>query len=90
MFQSGFPYVNPPLAGSPNDLSLTITLQKSSAVTGPYVDTPATYDTSSSTLSTPKSSDRGSFYRAKADQKGVRLGSPVANGSSVVLGLQTP
>jgi hypothetical protein len=90
MFTSSFPYLNSPLAGSPNDLSLTISLQKSSAVTGPYIDTPATYDSSTGTLSTPKSANGPDFYRAKADRAGVRLGTPVVSGTSAVIGLQTP
>jgi hypothetical protein len=90
MFPSTFPYLNPPLAGSPNDLSLTITLQKSGAVSGPYLDTPATYNSSTSTLSTPKAASGPEFYRAKSDTPGVRLGTPSASGASVVLGLRTP
>jgi hypothetical protein len=90
MFPSVFPYLNPPLAGSPNDLSLTITLQKSSAVTGPYVDTPASYYGPSSTLSTPKSANGLTFYRAKADLAGVQLGTPAVSGTNVVIRLQTP
>jgi len=90
MFPSAFPYLNPPLAGSPNDLSLTITLQKSSAVTGPYVDTHATYNSSSSTLSTPRSANGPDFYRAKADTAGVRLGTPVVTGTNVAIRLQAP
>ncbi len=90
MFQSVFPYLAPPLAGSPNDLSLTITLQKSSAITGPYADTAASYDSSTSTLSTPKPADNASFYRVKADTAGVRLGTPAVTATNVVIGLQTP
>jgi hypothetical protein len=90
MFPSAFPYLNPPLAGSPNDLSVTITLQKSSAVTGPYVDTPAAYNSTSSTLSTSRSGNGPGFYRAKADLPGVRLGAPVVSGTNVLIGLQAP
>ena len=90
MFPAAFPYLNSPLAGSPNDLSLTITLQKSSAVAGPYVDTPATYKSSSSTLSAARSANGPDFYRAKADLAGVRLGAPVVTGTNVAIRLQTP
>jgi hypothetical protein len=89
MFPSVFPYLRPPLAGSPNDLSLTITLLKASAVTGPFVDVPAKYDKSTSTLSTPKPSEGAGFYRARADQPGVGLGAPSVVGNNVVIGLQT-
>jgi Domain of unknown function (DUF4331) len=90
MFGSTFPYLMPPLPGSPNDLSLTITLQKSSAVTGPFNDTPATYDGATSSLATSKSANGPEFYRAKADISGVRLGTPVVSGTNVIIGLQTP
>jgi hypothetical protein len=90
MFGSTFPYLMPPLPGSPNDLSLTITLQKSSAVTGPFNDTPATYDGSTSSLATSKSANGLEFYRAKADVAGVRLGTPAVSGTNVIIGLQTP
>jgi len=65
-------------------------LQTSGGVTGPYVDTPATYDNSTSTLSTSKSANGPSFYRAKADLPGVRLGTPAVSGTNVVIGLQAP
>jgi hypothetical protein len=90
MFPSTFPYLNSPLPGSPNDLSVTITLQKSSAVIGPFIDTKASYDSSSSSLTTPRANDGAAFYRAKADLPGVRLGKPAVNGANVVIGLQTP
>jgi uncharacterized protein DUF4331 len=90
MFPSAFPYLNPPLAGSPNDLSLTLTLQKGSGVTGPYADVPATYNSSTSALSTSRPSDGMGFYRAKADLAGVRLGTPSVSGTNIVIGLQTP
>jgi hypothetical protein len=90
MFQSAFPYLNPPLAGSPNDLSLTITLQKSGSVPGPYIDTPATYNSASSTLTTSTSASGPGFYRAKADLPGIRLGIPAVSGTNVVIGLQAP
>jgi hypothetical protein len=90
MFQSTFPYLNPPLAGSPNDLSLTLTLQKSDGATGTYIDIPATYDSSTSTLSTSKPAGGAAFYRAKADLPGVRLGTPSVSGTNVAIGLQTP
>jgi hypothetical protein len=89
MFQPAFPYLNAPLPGSPNDLSLTISLQKSSKITGPFMDVPIKYDNATSNLSTPKTSDEAGFYRAKADLAGVRLGAPAVNSTNVVIGLQT-
>ena len=52
MFPSAFPYINPPLAGSPNSLAVTITLQSSTNVAGPYANIGAVYNSGNSTLST--------------------------------------
>ena len=90
MFPSVFPYLNPPLAGSPNDLSLTITLLRANAVTGPFMDTAAKYDKSTSSLSTPKPTDGAGFFRVKADLAGVGLRTPTVVGTNVVIGLTTP
>ncbi|HLH56000.1 MAG TPA: DUF4331 domain-containing protein [Verrucomicrobiae bacterium] len=89
MFQSVFPYLNPPLAGSPNDLSVTVTLQKSGKVTGPYLDTQSSYDSSSSSLIT-SGSQGPNFYRVKADVAGVQLGTPSVSGTNVTIGLKAP
>lgn len=90
MFPSVFPYLNPPLAGSPNGLSLTLTLQKSGYVNGQYVDAPATYNNSSSTLTTPRDSESSSFYRIRSDLQGVRLGAPSFTSTNATLELQAP
>ena len=90
MFQQVFPYLNPPLAGSPNDLSVTITLQKSSKAQGPYVNTAAKYNSSSSTLSTAPTGASGGFYRTVGDQPGVVLGPPTVTSSNVVMRVQAP
>jgi hypothetical protein len=90
MFPEVFPYLNSPLPGSPNDLSLTITLLKAGAVTGPFIEVPARYDKSNASLLTPKSSEDAAFYRAKADRPGVGLGTPATAGPNVAIGLKTP
>jgi len=90
MFQSVFPYINPPLPGSPNDLSVTITLQNSPNVAGPYSSAKVIYNSANSTLSAPLTGGVGGFYRAAADQPGVVLGSPTVTGTNVVIGVQVP
>ena len=67
MFQQAFPYINPPLPGSPNDLSVTFTLQGSGSVNGPFVNTSAKYNGSNSTISTVPTGGNSSFYRTKSD-----------------------
>jgi len=90
MFQPVFPYINPPLAGSPNGLSVTITLQSSANVKGPYANVPSRYNSSSSTLSTSSTGSSLGFYRTSGDQSGVVLGTPALTGSNVVIGIQVP
>jgi Domain of unknown function (DUF4331) len=90
MFQQVFPYLNPPLAGSPNDLSVNITLQQSGHVNGPYADTAAKYDSGTGKLSTSPTGGGSGFYRAKADLPGVRLGAPTVTSSNVVMSVNLP
>jgi hypothetical protein len=90
MFQQVFPYVNPPLAGSPNGLSVTITLQASSGVAGPYVSVPSQYNSANSTLSTPLAGANAGFYRTVSDQSGVALGAAAVTSSNAVIGVKVP
>lgn len=90
MFPSVFPYLNSPLPGSPNEPSVTITLQGSRAVTGPYKSTAASYDAGNKQLVTPKPDSDTGFYRAKADRAGVRLNGLKLQGGEVRIGVQTP
>ena len=90
MFQPAFPYINPPLAGSPNGLSVTITLQSSPNVSGPYANIASQYDSVNSTLSAASTGSGLGFYRTAGDQSGVVLGAPAVTGSNVVLGVQVP
>lgn len=90
MFQSVFPYVNPPLAGSPNSLSVTVTVQSSPNVAGPYANTKVVYNSANSTVSAPLPGTGGGFFRAQADQAGVVLGTPAVTSSNVVIGVQVP
>jgi hypothetical protein len=90
MFPVAFPYLSAPLAGSPNGLSLTLTLQQSGYVNGQFTDVPATYDNSTSSLTTARGSTTPSFYRVRSDLQGVRLGTPAVTSTNVVLGLRAP
>ncbi len=90
MFQSVFPYINPPIAGSPNDQSVTITMQKSGSVNGLYANTAAKYDNSTGNISTSKTGGNTGFYRAVADLHGVSLGAPTVTSSNVVMKVNIP
>ena len=90
MFQSVFPYINPPLAGSPNDLSVNVTLQQSGNVNGPYANVVAKYNSTTGQLSTSPTGGSTGFYRVAADLPGVSLGAPAVTSSNVVVGVKLP
>ena len=90
MFQSAFPYLNSPLPGSPNEPSVTITLQSSAQVNGPFHSVPASFDAATRQLATPKRPEDASFYRLKADRAGTQLGQPSVGENTVQLGVKTP
>lgn len=87
MFKSTFPYLNTPLPGSPNDPSITITLQSAAAVTGPFRSVPATYDQATGKLTAPKSSAQDGFYRLKSNAK-VALDGIQAGADNVQVGVK--
>jgi hypothetical protein len=89
-FLPAFPYIKPPLAGSPNDLSVTITLQSSPNVTGPYADAKVSYNSTNSTVTTGLTGGGAGFYRVKSDTQGVTLGYPKVTGTNVTIGVQAP
>jgi hypothetical protein len=90
MFQNSFPYINPPLGGSPNGLAVTITLQSSTNVAGPFINVASHYDNTSSTLSATAPGQTAGFYRTAGNQAGVALGAPAVAGSNVVMSVQVP
>ena len=90
MFPSVYPYINQPIPGSPNDPSVTITLQASPGATGRFVPTPATYDSTSQTLTAAKVGPGTGFYRVKADRAGVSLTAPTVQANTVTIGVKTP
>lgn len=90
MFRSTFPYLNSPIPGSPNEPSVTITLQKSKSVEGPYASVQASFDSGTRQLKTAKPNGTTSFFRLKSDRSGVELGHPAVDGESVRLGVATP
>ncbi len=90
MFKPAFPYLNPPIPGSPNDLSVTITLQSSPGVRGPYANTAAKYNAATATLSAAPPTGNTAFYRTVGDTAGVKLGSPQVTGSNVLISVQVP
>ena len=90
MFQSVFPYINPPLAGSPNSLNVNITMQQSGNVNGPFVNAAAKYNSTTGKISTSTTGGQTGFYRAAADLPGVSLGTPTVTSSNVTMGVNLP
>jgi hypothetical protein len=90
MFQSVFPYINPPLPGSPNDLSVNITVQQSGNIGGPYANTASKYNSTTGQLSTSPTGGSTGFYRTSANLPGVKLGTPTVTSSNVLFGVKLP
>ncbi|HEV8542047.1 MAG TPA: DUF4331 domain-containing protein [Verrucomicrobiae bacterium] len=54
MFLPAFPYINPPLAGSPNDPTVEITVKASAQAAGPYRGLQASFNAQTHSLEVPK------------------------------------
>ncbi|MBC8097414.1 MAG: DUF4331 domain-containing protein [Akkermansiaceae bacterium] len=74
MFATNFPYIRPPLPGSPNDFSVLINLQASSDPGGPFTNVLAIYDEKAQKLITPKTDNVARFFRLQSD---TPTGNPV-------------
>jgi hypothetical protein len=90
MFQQVFPYINPPLAGSPNDQSVTITMQQGTNVNGPFLSTASQYNSTTRQLATTLAGPNAGFYRTTANLPGVSLGTPTVTSSNVLIGVKIP
>jgi len=73
MFSDTFPYINPPLPGSPNEPTITLTLQAAPQVEGPYqaVQAAVTPDPTVIEAATPAAG--AGFYKVHSDSR-VSLG----------------
>ncbi len=83
MFKQVFPYLNTPIPGSPNEPSVTITLQSASSVQGPYTSKSATFDPNTKKITGPKESGPNGFYRLKTDRP-VRFADFMVSATNVV------
>ncbi|HRI16232.1 MAG TPA: DUF4331 domain-containing protein, partial [Verrucomicrobiota bacterium] len=69
-FSNKFPYLTTPLAGSPNDLSITIQPQASPSLTAPFKAVPGTFDSATRRLTVTAPGDgSSSFLGIKSDAK---------------------
>ena len=74
MFLPRFPYINPPLPGSPNDPSVYVTLQAATNVNGPFRSVSATFDQGTQSLQTEKPAAGAGFFRTRSDSKVTAAG----------------
>ena len=87
MFSDKFPYLNPPLKGSPNDPYINVLLQASPSLQSPFINaTGVRYDGQTGSLIADKPGTNIGFFQVKADQA-VRLGVPRESGNQVQIGL---
>jgi hypothetical protein len=89
-FSSSFPYIMPPLPGSPQGDSTTITMMSSPTLKGPFTPVPVNYNSNNATLTAPVTGASTGFYKVQADRYGVVLGKPVLNGTNVTMTIQAP
>lgn len=66
MFSAKFPYLNPPLAGSPNDPEIKVTLRATPSLSAPLHSVPATFDPDTQSLLTKKPSPTTGFFRVRS------------------------
>ncbi len=86
MFPDKFPYLNPPLKGSPNDPTITITPKTSASATGSFKPVKAAYDPATRTLTVPPASASQTFLQLDADGKvGLEGGKLTADGFSATV-----
>ena len=88
MFGEVFPYVRPPLPGSPGDFSINVTLTASGDAAGPFSPVQATYNSTDQTLETQKSETQNQFYRINADGPVALDSSRIEVSPNVKLGLR--
>jgi hypothetical protein len=79
-FANKFPYLTTPLAGSPNDLSITIQPQAAASLQAPFKNVPGTYDPATRRLTVAAPADGSSFLGVKADSKASLADPAAANG----------
>ncbi len=87
-FGEKFPYLRPPLKGSPNDPTIEILLKTAATAAGPYQNaTGVKWNGDQQTLTADKTSSPNGFYKLEANGKvgfnGIRL-----DGDKVKLGLK--
>lgn len=66
-FPAQFPYLNPPIKGSPNDPTITITPKTAANAVGPFKAVPGTFDPVSRVLTVPRTTGATGFLGVQSD-----------------------
>lgn len=69
VFPAKFPYLNPPIPGSPNDPSIVITPQTSPSVGGKFKSVAGTFDPATRRLTVPAPAPDQGYLQLKTDRK---------------------
>lgn len=87
-FLEKFPYLRPPLKGSPNDPTINILLKSATTPAGPFQNAKGvTWDESKQTLTADKPDPSNGYFRLQADGK-VRIDTLKVEAQQVKIGLQ--
>lgn len=87
-FGEQFPYLRPPLKGSPNDPTLEILLKSAAAASGPYKNaTGVQWNADAQTLTADKPGVASGFFQLQADGK-ASLGTIAVGADKVTLGVK--
>ncbi len=82
MFLNAFPYLLPPLKGSPNDPTISFVPQTSGGAGGAYKPVQGTFDPATQTLTVPKPAGDTGFLRLQSDRK-TTLSNPTVTADSI-------
>src|SRR6185369_16268388 len=66
-FNSTFPYLKPPIPGSPLGAEITLSVQAAAKVSGPYSDVRPGFDPRTSEIIAPKAGADQGYYRLSSD-----------------------
>ncbi|MFO1460128.1 MAG: DUF4331 domain-containing protein [Verrucomicrobiota bacterium] len=86
-FSNQFPYLGTPLAGSPNDLSITIQPQTAPTLNAPFKAVPGTYNPVTRRLTVSAPEGNSGFLGVRSDSR-VSLSEPIASPGTLSAGVK--
>ncbi len=82
MFDNQFPYLTSPLAGSPNDLSITLQPQVAPTLDGPFRNVPGTLDPATRRIGVAAPAQGNAMFRVRSDSR-TELTAPDVSGGRI-------